>query len=151
MFWFLLCLAEPLKVYINKKVYLCWVYSRWLTYLSAKLCYLYVPGLFKLIFSYISVTKCVGHSRLYVWNLKTHAIPLKSKLQHVPVSPLVQLQYRSVETDYIYPCSTQGKHATTSILQLVRWITEEPLEPKSLNLAGRLFKNSRWPIMILRS
>ncbi|KAL3858336.1 hypothetical protein ACJMK2_012930 [Sinanodonta woodiana] len=55
------------------------------------------------------VSKQVGQSCLYLWDLKQH-IPdhYKSRTKVVPIIPLALLDYTSMDVDYVYPGASRG-------------------------------------------
>ena len=66
----------------------------------------------------ISVSKCIGHSCLYVWDLKQH-MPKRNKptTAAVPVQPLALLEYAEVTIDYIFLSAVKGKTSEVSAVK----------------------------------
>ena len=61
----------------------------------------------------ITVTKRVGTTHLYVWDLKAsidslHQRRVGSKLVRVDVQPFAQLEYTPVDVDYIFLQAANG-------------------------------------------
>ena len=60
--------------------------------------------------NYISVSKCVGHSTLYLWDLKQHCVKKTGqKTVGVQLRPLAQLEYKEIDVDYLYISAYKGR------------------------------------------
>ena len=51
------------------------------------------------MFSDFAVSKCVGHGRLYVWNLQS---TLGERGRRLPIDLIAQLSYTKTDMDYLY-------------------------------------------------
>ena len=64
-----------------------------------------------------SVSKCVGHNCLYMWDLKQHCVKTtKAETVCVLVQPLAFLEYKEIDVDYLYLSAFKGRKCSITHL-----------------------------------